>query len=97
MFQRINSEYGGMTSGWQYNISSITTEELKSDDENAEHSDTEDKIATAVPNVSESTEVDADEARKMEVIQEEKSELQSDKTEADEETEAQLREKVKGD
>lgn len=72
MFKKINEE-----SGWQYNISSITPDELEN------NSDSE---GTSKVKGSEDTEVDADQ----------KLNQQSHRTEADEETEAQLKEKVKG-
>ena len=72
MFKKINEE-----SGWQYNISSITPDELEN------NSDSE---GTSKVKGSEDTEVDADQ----------KLNQQSHRTEADEETEAQLNEKVKG-
>ena len=72
MFKKINEE-----SGWQYNISSITPDELEN------NSDSE---GTSKVRGSEDTEVDADQ----------KLNQQSHRTEADEETEAQLKEKVKG-
>lgn len=72
MFKKINEE-----SGWQYNISSITPDELEN------NSDSE---GTSKVKGSEDTEVDADQ----------KLNQQSHRTEADEETETQLKEKVKG-